>query len=750
MSSLAPPRTTSDVPQSAEETPAHSRTQGIDADLLNKARTRLEFLYGEVASKWPGFMGRPGQHQMMHAALLTFLSAKSPDDESRQGSNLAQLEAGTGTGKTVAYCLAAIVASELLQKTVIVSTATVALQEQLFHKDLPRLAGIIPDLRFDIIKGRGRYVCESRLEGAVNEEAQASLLGDEFQDAFTGTQWQTKGKPRDSVQSLRWFKDVARKLRAGKWDGEIDSLEQQPHPDDWRQVQANAHACNGGQCEYFKSCAFFKARRRAAAATIQVANHALILATLQTDSTLIDPGNTLFVFDEAHHLPGIAADQFAYRARVGASLHLFTSLRVVANRHGKAMPASRRPDTVALGQAITDCTDKLVVLQSHGTQARWVSADKPVHRFPQGRIPDELVAECGQLGVIIRSISAVVAGMAAALMETDESQSPADRDEQIRAGVELGIYLSQINLLERLFDAWATHGAIPWAKWMEFAPPAPGIPPGAHTDAWLCASPMTAAQLLSGGLWKDVSAAVCTSATLTACGSFDFFDRLSGMNRFPERRSLVVASPFDYATQGELRIAPMKHSPKSPAFSEELCQVMPRLLREHAHGQLVLFTSKRQMQACHAALPEDLIAQVQVQGERSRSELLKEHSRRIANGERSIIFGLQSFGEGIDLPGRLCEHVLIDKLPFTPPNSPVEEALAEWLSARGRDPFAELAVPRAAMKLAQWAGRGVRTVTDRAVITVCDTRLVTMRYGRDILAGLPPFPIVRFGGTAQI
>jgi len=151
------------------ETPAHARTQGIDHGLLEKARGAPGILYGEVAKTWPGFIARPGQQQMMHAALLTFLSAKAPDDESRQGSNLAQLEAGTGTGKTVAYCLAAIVASELLEKTVVVSTATVALQEQLFHKDLPRLAKIIPELRFDMLKGRGRYLCESRLQGAIHD-----------------------------------------------------------------------------------------------------------------------------------------------------------------------------------------------------------------------------------------------------------------------------------------------------------------------------------------------------------------------------------------------------------------------------------------------------------------------------------------------------------------------------------------------------------------------------------------------------
>ena len=694
------------------EEAAHARTQGIDGKLLHKARTRLEFLYGEVAKNWPGFIARPGQHQMMHAALLTFLSAKSPDDESRQGNNLAQLEAGTGTGKTVAYCLAAIVASELLEKTVIVSTATVALQEQLFHKDLPRLAEIIPELRFDIVKGRGRYVCESRLESAVNDRAQDSLLGDQFQDAFSGSTWQAKELPRDSVHAMRWFKNVAKKLRAGKWDGDIDSLDLQPDPADWRQVQANASACNGGQCEYFKSCAFFRARRRAATATIQVANHALILATLQTDSTLIDAGATLFVFDEAHHLPSIAGDQFSYRARLGASANLLSSLRTVVSRHAREMPASARPDPVAFGQTITECTDRLSLLESYWTQAQWVSADKPVHRFAQGQIPEALVPECEQLASSIRSVSVVVSSIAAALIEPDESKSPVERDERTRVGVELGVYLSRLSTLEQLFSAWAKHDTIPWAKWVEFAAGPPGVPGSANTDAWLCAGPMTAAQLLSRGLWKSVSAAVCTSATLTACGSFDFFDRLSGMNRFPERRALVVASPFNYATQGELRIAPMKHSPKSAEFSDELCQTLPELLREHHHGQLVLFTSKRQMQACHAALPADLGDQVQIQGARSRSELLKEHSRRIALGERSIIFGLQSFGEGIDLPGQLCEHVVIDKLPFTPPTSPVEEALSEWLSAQGRDPFAEIAVPRAAMKLAQWAGRGVRTVTD--------------------------------------
>lgn len=148
------------------------------------------------------------------------------------------------------------------------------------------------------------------------------------------------------------------------------------------------------------------------------------------------------------------------------------------------------------------------------------------------------------------------------------------------------------------------------------------------------------------------------------------------------------------------------------------------------------------MPSSSKAMPQDLVDQVLVQGGRSRTELLREHGRRVLAGARSIIFGLQSFSEGIDLPGSLCEHVVIDKLPFTPPSSPVEEALAEWLDSQGRDPFNELSVPWVAMKLAQWAGRGVRTETDWAVITVCDIRLTTKRYGNAILVGLPPFPVV--------
>lgn len=711
---------------------------GIDSDLLFKARGKLAEYYSEIEASWPGFIARSGQYQMMHAALITFLRAKSSDDENRDGSNLAQIEAGTGTGKTVAYCLAAIVASEILGKRVIVSTATVALQEQLFQKDLPRLAKIIPSLRFDVLKGRGRYLCESRIRGELMGDDDNADPQTGFLDGFEASQPKENDLVRDPVQSMRWFDSALASYKNGSWDGDVDTLDHQPDPSDWRMVQSSAQTCNGGACESFNSCAFFKARRQAATATLQVANHALILSTLQVESNLINPSETLFVFDEGHHLPSVASDQFSYRAKMSSSLQLLSALRTSVSRFSKGMSASVRPDTVAFGKSLTECMNSLASIEDYIHQQAFVKTEGDIHRFSNGVIPEELTPRCESLSVKLRAIAAIVDLMSHELSKRDENKSPSARDEQSRASTEMSVYHSKLKVMENLFISWATHDKFPLAKWIE------GEVGQAGLDYWICASPMTAASLLSKGLWIDVSAAICTSATLTACGSFDYFDRMSGMNRFKSRLSLTVSSPFDYQKQSKMRIMDMKSDPtQHEAYGKELCAIFPSLLVGHKKGQLALFTSKRQMMACYEALPRSLMERVLMQGRGSRTSILAEHSRRIEDGEPSIIFGLQSFGEGVDLPGALCEHVLIDKIPFAPPSSPVDEALSEWLESKNRKPFTEISVPRAAMRLAQFTGRAVRTESDRALITVCDKRLFSKFYGRLILDGLPPYPVVR-------
>jgi ATP-dependent DNA helicase DinG len=245
---------------------------------------------------------------------------------------------------------------------------------------------------------------------------------------------------------------------------------------------------------------------------------------------------------------------------------------------------------------------------------------------------------------------------------------------------------------------------------------------------------------LRSHLWGAVRGAVLTSATLTSCGRFDFFLREAGLHGDPDVVALEVPSPFDFAAQGRLVLAGTRADPKdAAAFTAEMVQGLLRDLAQVRHGALVLFTSREQMRQATEALPPDLRHRVLVQTEWPRGVLLARHAQRVADGQPSIIFGMQSFGEGLDLPGRLCEDLFITKLPFMPPDDPVGEARAEWLRANGRDPFMELVVPATAIRLAQWVGRAIRTESDEAHVYCYDRRLHQTAYGQRLLDGLPPF-----------
>jgi len=233
---------------------------------------------------------------------------------------------------------------------------------------------------------------------------------------------------------------------------------------------------------------------------------------------------------------------------------------------------------------------------------------------------------------------------------------------------------------------------------------------------------------------------VLTSATLTSCGHFDFFLKEVGLHGDPAAVAMEVPSPFDFAAQGRLVLAGTRADPKdAAAFTSEMIETLLRDLREVKHGALVLFTSRAQLRAAEDALPDDLRDRVLVQTAMPRGQLLARHRERVAAGQPSIIFGMQSFGEGLDLPGQLCEDLFITKLPFMPPDDPVGEARAEWLRALGRDPFMELVVPATAIRLAQWVGRAIRTEEDEAHVTCYDRRLTQTSYGQRLLQGLPPF-----------
>jgi ATP-dependent DNA helicase DinG len=258
------------------------------------------------------------------------------------------------------------------------------------------------------------------------------------------------------------------------------------------------------------------------------------------------------------------------------------------------------------------------------------------------------------------------------------------------------------------------------------------------------ACPIVPGDLLRQHLWSQVRGAVVTSASLTSCGSFDFFLGETGLADLPQVSTLAVASPFDYSTQGQLIVAETVADPRHvESYTREMVAALLADLRHVTRGALVLFTSRVQMKAAVDALDAQLLDVVLVQGQLSRIRLLGSHMARVESGRPSVIFGMQSFGEGLDLPGPLCETVFIAKLPFSPPSDPVEEARAEWLKREGRDPFSELVVPATGIKLLQWTGRAIRTEDDQARVICYDKRLLSMGFGRRMLQGLPPYAVLR-------
>jgi ATP-dependent DNA helicase DinG len=265
---------------------------------------------------------------------------------------------------------------------------------------------------------------------------------------------------------------------------------------------------------------------------------------------------------------------------------------------------------------------------------------------------------------------------------------------------------------------------------------------GPHVSLHLHACPILPGELLMYNLWPKVRGAVLTSATLSSCGSFDYYMEESGLAQDPAARTLAVKSPFDYARQGSIVVAKTRAHPRSlAAYNTEVAGLLTAAIGRIEKGALALFTSRRHMEEALEAVPSTLRDRVLVQGSMSRAALLAEHSRRVESGLPSMLFGMQSFGEGLDLPGALCEDIFVAKLPFSQPTDPVTEARAEYVESLGGNSFDDIVVPAAGVRMLQWTGRGIRTETDIARITCFDRRLTEKDFGRRILKGLPPYPV---------
>jgi len=708
--------------------------------------------FESVVQASTGFRVREGQHLMARQVAETFARAqlgKPEDDVDEPERAIAVIQAGTGVGKSLAYSVPAIAMALARGTRVLISTATVALQEQLVHKDLPQLAARMEQpFAFALAKGRGRYVCKLKLErlaGGGSGGGDDDLLDD---DLFPDEAAQARHPRHDAEARLRFYTSLADALAQGGWDGDRDSLDTPPEPEVWSPVAAEASSCTGRHCPLFNQCSYFERRKALVAAQVIVANHDLLLSSIGA-RLLPELDNCLLVIDEAHHLPATALDQFACEMDL-SRLTWLDKLASRALRIGQLVEVEEIADipnhTARLRAALQDLAR--LVMDVYGEQLRAplpgrrsFNSSMPTRaRVSGGLLPDALVEPLGQAahhaGGFLQALSAIAKALKS---EMRDKPDEARRLSQLYAQIgSLAPRLEGVHACAQLLLQDAPEGAVPAAKWFTLQVEGDFIVVRAH------ASPVLPGNTLKNHLWSAVRGAVLTSATLTSCGHFDFFLRESGLHGDAAVTTLAVASPFDYARQGLLVATETQADPRdAQAFTAEMVDALLSDLALVEAGALVLFTSREQMRQAVDAMPTAMRPVVLVQNTLPRQQLLARHRERVAQGLPSIIFGMQSFGEGLDLPGSLCESLFITKLPFAPPDDPVGEARAEWLRGAGRDPFSELVVPATAIRLAQWVGRAIRTEDDQAHVYCYDKRLVRTGYGQRLLAGLPPFALQR-------
>jgi ATP-dependent DNA helicase DinG len=707
--------------------------------------------FDDVVGAMPGFRNRGGQRKMAAQVAQTFSQAqlgKIDEGAPEPTRSIAVVQAGTGVGKSLAYSIPAISMALSRGTRVLISTATVALQEQLVNKDLPALAQQLEQpFKFALAKGRGRFVCKLKLERlASTGEAQDEDLDDLFAEEKAQAQSRAARPAQELEARMQFYKSMANALATQAWDGDRDSLETPPEAEAWSPVAAESSSCTGKHCPVFSHCVYYERRKDLVAAQVIVANHDLLLSSLGA-RLLPELDNCLLVLDEAHHLPATALGQFAGEMDL-SRLGWIDKLTSRALRVNTMVEVEELADLPAHASQLRQQMQELarLVMELYGDSLKgqkdsWGPARV---RAPRGMLPEPLLEPLGRVAhhanSFLDALRAISKALRAAIKDNpEEARRLSTAYAQVGAlAPRLESVYDTAQLLMQQPAEDADNSRVPNAKWFTLETDGEYIVVKAH------ASPILPGATLRHHLWSQVRGAVLTSATLTSCGQFDFFLREAGLHDDAAVTTLEVPSPFDYARQGTLVARETVADPKEATrFTQEMVDALLGDLSRVQAGALVLFTSREQMRLAVDALSTAMRSQVLVQTAMPRALLLARHRDAVELGEPSIIFGMQSFGEGLDLPGALCESLFITKLPFAPPDDPVGEARAEWLRSSGRNPFNELVVPATAIRLAQWVGRAIRTEEDQAHVYCYDRRLVNTSYGQQLLKGLPPFALQR-------
>ncbi|MEH0666264.1 ATP-dependent DNA helicase DinG [Vibrio scophthalmi] len=684
--------------------------------IASKIQNSIRHSYQSLQHQLENFVPRRAQNYLVAEIAKTLCG------EYHKSNRMIVAEAGTGIGKSLSYLMAVIPVALFNNRKVVISTATVALQEQLINKDLP-LYRRLSDREFSFIlaKGRGRYCCAEKLYTACGADG--------------GQMAMFESKPKK--KEIELLELMHTKLAQNKWNGDRDAWPK-PIPDHlWQMIVSDKHSCNTSLPAH-RQCPFQKARAELDKVDVIIANHSLVMADADLGGGVIlpEPENTFYVFDEAHHLPHVARDHASAAASCkGAASWLEKLNQSVTKFAGLADEKRVARFKNELQDSIAQLIPTLAKLPAQfDTQA----FEDRHYRFEHGELPTWLFEQAKELKTYSVKGAQAVAKVADLISERVKDGEIANRLAE-PALAELGFYIQRFDNLAQVWRLMAEptrEKGAPLARWLSLHPEREG-------DVIVNVSPLEVGWQLDQQIWSRCVGAVLTSATLRALNSFSFFCRQAGVSEKEEDgvRFLALSSPFDYANQAELVIPAMKMEPQAPQFTEYLIEILPNWI-EDKQANLVLFSSYWQMNQVAEALSSEFVKKgwaLQIHGQESRSEILKKHKTLVQCGKTSILFGTGSFSEGLDLPGDLLTNLVITKIPFAVPTSPVERSHAEYIERKGGNPFMQISVPEASKKLIQSVGRLLRKERDSGRVVILDRRLVTKRYGSALLNSLPPF-----------
>lgn len=694
-------------------------TEKVEAPraLNDELKTVIRDAYAKLQANTPGFSTRRSQSQMI-GVVSRALS---------HSGGVGVVEAPTGVGKSLGYLTAGVPIALATKKKLVISTGTVALQSQLFERDIPnflKATGI--EATVALAKGRTRYLCTRNAAEAHGDGAQEGMFEDE-QPLFD--------RPLAPIE-MDLAQSLSKAFLEGRWNGDLDNAPETISNTLRSRITTPASGCAGRKCAYSAQCAVLRSRNTVREAQIVVTNHALLLSALSIGDSdngqplIAPPGDMLLVLDEGHHIGNVAIDQGA------ASL----AMDEMAKRTGRLQiviaAAYRAVDKDKLGNLLPNEAIEVAARVSKQLKAfrdvvgrSWQpdpSAQEPMWRAPNGRLPDIWMADIEALADDTRALFNWAHAAHAQVAKGKPEDAARERLQRT-----LGMALEMIEQQHNLWTAWRREdkdGQPPTARWVTLS---------RDGDLILHGSPVSAANVLRKLLWDEVDSVVMTSATLTGGGDFQ---ALAIDNGIPAEAEMVsLASPFDLPNQAELIVPAFPVTPDDrERHPKEVAKYLVSEL-DWGKGSIVLFTSRWKMEKVAELMPAAERKRVLVQGESAKQKMIDEHLRRTAAGEGSVLFGLNSFGEGLDLPGEACTTVVITQVPFAVPTDPQTSTLGEWFESRGLNAFNLIAIPHALRTLTQFAGRLIRTSTDTGRVIILDSRLLTRRYGKRIIDALPPF-----------